>query len=110
MIYHKIISKSKGKAYDPYDLKDPFYQKWAKYMEDYRESAPVGLKSGEQTAGQGWAWMPTEKAFMSSAFRGMTIATIFAFTILLIATKNLFQSAVSLFCVGVVIVSVLAVM
>jgi len=84
------LSLSTGLAYDPYDLKDPHYQKWAEYMRNYRENAPEALKSAEQTAGQLWAFMPTEKAFMSSAFRGMTIATVFAFTILLIATRNLF--------------------
>ena len=40
----------------------------------------------------------------------MTIASIFALIVLIIATKNLFQAVVSLLCVGVVIVSVLALM
>jgi hypothetical protein len=47
------------------------------------------MKSAEQTAGQLWAWMPTEIAFMTSAFQGMTIATVFAFIILMIATRNI---------------------
>lgn len=54
--------------------------------------------------------MPTELAFMSSAFRGMAIATIFAFIILLMATKNIFQSIISLLCVAEIIVSVLCIM
>ena len=40
----------------------------------------------------------------------MTIAAIFALIVLIIATKNIIQATVSLLCVGVVIVSVLAVM
>ena len=40
----------------------------------------------------------------------MTIATIFAFIILLIATGNILQAFISLVCVAVVIVSVLCIM
>ena len=47
---------------------------------------------------------------MSSAFKGMTIATVFAFIILLVATGNIIQSILSLLCVAIVIVSVLAIM
>jgi len=41
----KIYSKSKGEAYDPYQLKNPLYLQWEKYFEDYRTSAPEGMKS-----------------------------------------------------------------
>ena len=40
----------------------------------------------------------------------MTIATVFAFIILLAATGNIIQAFLSLLCVGIVIVSVLAIM
>jgi len=40
----------------------------------------------------------------------MALATLFAFIILLIATQNILQAIISLFCVAVVIVSVLCVM
>lgn len=89
LIYMKIYSKSKGEAYDPYELKNPIYLVWEKYLEDYRASAPEGMKSATQTAKDLWAWLPTEKAFMTSAFQGMTIATIFAFFVLLTATRNI---------------------
>lgn len=79
-------------------------------MEEYRQNAPEGMKSAEQTAGALWAWMPSERAFMTSAFRGMTIATIFAFIILLLATQNIIQSIVSIICVAIIIVSVLFIM
>lgn len=39
----------------------------------------------------------------------MAIASILCFTILLIATRNWFQAAISLMCVAVVIVSVLSI-
>lgn len=106
----KIYSKSKGLAYDAYDNKNPWYEKWEKYLENYRNNAPQGMKSAEQTAGLLWAWLPTERSFMSSAFKGMTIATVFAFVILLVATGNIIQAVLSLLCVGIVIVSVLAIM
>jgi protein dispatched 1 len=54
--------------------------------------------------------MPSERAFLTSAFQGMTIATVFAFIILLIATRNVIQAFFSLVSVGIVIVSVLCIM
>lgn len=110
LIYMKVLSKSKGIAYDAYKNKNPWYEKWEKHMEEYRNDAPKGMDSAEQTAGMLWAWMASEKAFMSSAFKGMTIATAFAFTILLIATGNIIQAIISLLCVAIVIVTVLAIM
>lgn len=85
----KIYSKSKGDAYDPYELKNPRYLLWEEYLNEYRTNAPEGMKSAVQTARDLWAWLPTEKAFMTSAFQGMTIATIFAFIVLLAATRNI---------------------
>ena len=41
----KIYSKSKGEAYDPYELKNPIYEVWEKYFDDYRANAPEGMKS-----------------------------------------------------------------
>ena len=41
----KIYSKSKGDAYDPYELKNPHYLVWEQYFENYRANAPEGMKS-----------------------------------------------------------------
>ena len=79
-------------------------------MVSYRESAPKTMKSAEQTAGALWAWMPSERAFITSAFQGMTIATVFAFIILLMATRNVIQATISLISVAIIIVSVLCIM
>ena len=56
-----------------------------------------------------WAWLPSEKAFISSAFKGMAIASIICFVILLMATGNIIQALISLICVALVIVSVLSI-
>ena len=79
-------------------------------MQEYTSNAPKSMKSAIQTGGQYWAWMPSERAFLTSAFQGMTIATVFAFIILLIATRNVIQAFFSLVSVGIVIVSVLCIM
>lgn len=38
--YFKIISKSIGKTIDPRDIKEPIYNQWEDYLEEYREYAP----------------------------------------------------------------------
>lgn len=68
LVYHKFQAVSKGSALDPYNLKDPWYQKWNQLMIDYRSRAPKGLESIEQNNEDLWAWMITERAFVTSAF------------------------------------------
>lgn len=89
MVYMKIKAQSIGASRDPYDIKNPIFLKWEKLVADYNKDAPKSMQSLEQTAGQFWAWMPSEKAFVSSAFQGMTIAGIFSFFVLVIATGNI---------------------
>jgi predicted RND superfamily exporter protein len=72
--------------------------------------APPELKSLRQTAGRGWTWMPSEIAFYNSAISGIFLSMFFAFLILCIATRNLTQSVISIFCVCTIVVSVVAIM
>lgn len=95
---------------DPYNIKNPIYLKWEAYFQAFRESAPLGLKSCEQTGGIYWAWMASERAFVISAVQGIIIATVFAFLILLVATRNILLATISIFCVAIVIISVVAIM
>ena len=53
--------------------------------------------------------MPTELAFVSSAFTGMAIASVLCFIILLIAIRNIIQTIISLFCVAFCITGVLSI-
>lgn len=53
--------------------------------------------------------MPTQTAFVSSAFQGMAIASVLCFGILLLAIGNIVQAILSLVCVAVIITSVLSI-
>jgi protein dispatched 1 len=63
-----------------------------------------------QSGGFAWVWMPSEKAFVSSAIQGIVIAMVFAFIVLLIATGNFVQAGMSLVCVAIIIVWVVGIM
>jgi predicted RND superfamily exporter protein len=54
--------------------------------------------------------MPSEAAFYESAISGIFMSMLFAFIILCIATRNLTQSIISIFCVITIVVSVVAIM
>jgi len=56
-----------------------------------------------------WSFMPSESMFVQNAIQGIIIAVSFAFIILLISTGNVIVSIVSIFCVALVIVSIVAV-
>ena len=57
-----------------------------------------------------WVQMPTELAFVQNAIQGIIIAIVFAFIILMIATRNYIISLMSIFCVAMVVVSIVAIM
>ena len=57
-----------------------------------------------------FVFVPTEQAFYYSAMSGMGIALTFSFIVLLIATKNIILSALSILCVTIVIGSVVCIM
>lgn len=64
----KVMSVSMGEPRAPAKLKEPWYNKWEAFMDEYREDAPPSMKTVEQTATIWWAWMESEKAFITSAF------------------------------------------
>jgi len=56
-----------------------------------------------------WTFMPSESMFVQNAIQGIIIAVAFAFVILLISTGNIITAVVSILCVALVIVSIVAV-
>ena len=57
-----------------------------------------------------WAWMFTEKAFMSNALQGIASALGFAFLVLLIYTWALVETLLAILCVAIIMLSVICVM
>jgi len=95
---------------DNADAKQPALDKFEAFAEQKRQEAPEGLKHLNQVAPLAWPWMPSERAFVTSAMQGMGISITFAFIILLIATHNIILAIVSIFSVGMVIISVVCLM
>lgn len=105
----KVYADSKGQPNSAYNEKKPLYDKWEKFINTYREDAPESMKSIQQTQLL-WTWMISERAFVASALQGITIAMIFSFFILLIATRNIILALLAITCVAIVVVSVVAIM
>ena len=57
-----------------------------------------------------WTGIPTEKAFVKGAFQGIISSICFSFLILMIVTRNFITSFVSIFCVTVIILSLVTFM
>jgi len=67
----------------------PIFNKFEDIVAELKSRAPAEMQSIRQVAGFAWAWMPSERAFVTSAVQGMIIASLFAFIVLLIATQNI---------------------
>ena len=93
---------------DPKSVKLPFYQAIEDFIDNLNQNAPDGMKNLIQGSNS-WIFMPTESMFVQGAIQGIIIAIAFAFIILLIATGNIIQASVSILCVALVIMSILAV-
>lgn len=78
-------------------------------MAKTNERAPEGMKNAIMTS-SAWARMPLEPALQESANQGIGIAMTFAFIVLMIVTRNLIVSLVSIFIVSIIIFSMLTFM
>ena len=73
------------------------------------QEAPEEMKGIVQTS-SAWTGIPSELAFVRGAYQGILIAVSFAFLISLLVTRNFLTSFVSIWCVTVIILSVIAFM
>ena len=110
LVYIEFKAKSKVNLMDSYDQKNFFKLKWDAFIEEEKAIAPPGMKSIFENEGNTWGPKATEKAFSSSAIQGIIIALSFAFGMLLITSKNIWQSLLSIICVAIIITSILALM
>lgn len=65
--FFKIYSSSIGNIGDASSIKEPIYDQWESYLNDYRNEAPSQMKSVTQNAGEYWAWIAREQGFVQSA-------------------------------------------
>ena len=57
-----------------------------------------------------YLWMPTERDLANGAIQGILVAIAFAFIILFIATYNIIITIISIICVAIVVLSLVAIM
>jgi hypothetical protein len=93
--------------YAPRSEKIPQFNIWADLVDEVAAEAPVGLQTVYQTALLGWAWMPSEQAFVDNAIQGMGIASSFAFLALLVSTGDLLVAVIATFSIAGIVMSVM---
>ena len=62
------------------------------------------------TGGKYFSWMRSELEFISSAQTGIILSMLFAFIILNLSTLNILISIFSILCIGLIVLSVVAIM
>uniref|UniRef100_A0A7S3CP63 SSD domain-containing protein n=1 Tax=Strombidium rassoulzadegani TaxID=1082188 RepID=A0A7S3CP63_9SPIT len=103
MVYSDVSERA------PRDEKLPVYQQYEDYRLEWEGRFNEGLQKFFQHS-NAWPFMPTEEAFAQNAKQGIAISISFALVILLIATRNWVVSIISVFCIGIVIVSIVGIM
>ena len=69
MVMSKICGRSQIDKWSNYDTKYPLYQIWNSMLTNFKsqDSTPMGIKSVVMSANEMWAWMFSERAFMTNA-------------------------------------------
>jgi predicted RND superfamily exporter protein len=77
------------------------------FVNNANNAAPVGLRNLIQGSGA-WKFIPTEKHLVKNAIQGIALALTFSFIIVLVSTRNIINTILAIFCVGMVIMSITA--
>lgn len=96
----------------PGEQREPYLLKWDKFIDQTnKESETLAPKMGKgrQTC-SAWTSIEVEKAFVQSALQGIAIAMTFSFIVLMIVTRNLITSLSSIYCVIIIITSIITFM
>lgn len=107
IIYSEVRARAKVLRNDQYKIKKPEYEKWVKFVEEWRNKAPISMRSLQQASElDGWIYMVSEAALITSAWQGIAISGVFVFLVLLGATRNIVLAIYTAFCVGYIMVTV----
>jgi protein dispatched 1 len=104
-----ISAKTKCYSWNPSTVKQPQLDKWQNFVDEQEKSAPATMKGMLQSS-DAWPGIPVEKAFVKGAFQGIIASICFSFLVLMIVTRNPITSIVSIFCVTVIILSIVTFM
>jgi len=107
MIFSKVTAKTELAYEEAGAIKLAEFKKWQNFTEVWNRRAPRNMQGLRQTTPM-WPRIVTEKALLRNALSGVAISMLFAFVILLYATGNIIQSVLSIFCVSLVITSIVA--
>ena len=106
--YIKIRFKITVSRWGKFDTKKESFDFWESKMKEWNTNS-----STPSTGYQGafaWAWMASEKAFVSNAFQGVVIALPAAFMVLLLSTHNWIMSIFAIITIIGIILSAVMIM
>lgn len=88
----------------------PIYEKWEKFLDEFKRTAPVGMQNCFQIADYFWALNEGEEAIFQGALQGIVTSVCLAFLILLVSTMNIYVAIYAIISVGFICSNVVAIM
>jgi hypothetical protein len=110
LYFIKFDALAVPEPFQGYKILDPVYEDWEDLKDRYNKGSPIGINNAIQTATVHWAFLVTEKEYVSNAIQGTLISILFAFLVLLFATLNIITTIYSVFCIGGIVLSAIAIM
>lgn len=104
----KFTAKAAGGIFDPYQQKNPFYERWEDELDNFSKSASPGINKPRQTAGIDWCIMISEIRLVETMYQGLYISITFCVIALTIATMNLYQAILSSLTIGLIITNTMS--
>jgi len=70
----RIQALAVAKPSQGYEKMEPIYEEWRDLIKGYNKDSPSGVNNAFQTAEYNWAFIATQKAFVSGAIQGTLIS------------------------------------
>ena len=86
LVYMQFTAKSTGGLYSPYFEKNPIKMSWDDQLDNFSQSAAIGVRNVKQTAGLDWCYMITELQLVITMKNSLWMSIVFALFALFFAT------------------------
>lgn len=112
--FMQVRAVSTGRSNFSYGERKKLYQIWEALKDEYEADianagATKAIGPVHQVAGKFWPYLASEKALLQGSYQGIFLAIIFALLVIFIATLNIYQSLLSIFCVIAIVSSIVAI-
>jgi len=110
LLFMRVMALANALPFQGYEVSEPIYDDWEALKDTYNEGSPQGINNCFQTGEIHWAFIITQKTFVTGAIQGTFISLLFAFIVLILSTLNIMVATYAITSITCIVISVVALM